>query len=58
MTLLSSRLSLSLSLFPLADSVYKAFDSTTAVSARCGHGWSHAFVCSWDPVRYNTNNCE
>jgi len=29
--------SLTLSLFPLADSVYKAFDSTTAVSARCGH---------------------
>lgn len=31
-------------------SVYKAFDPTTAVSARCGHDWRHALVGSPDPV--------
>lgn len=40
-----------------SDSVYKAFDPTTAVSARCGPRWRHALV-SRDPVVDISYNCE
>lgn len=39
-------------------SVYKSFDPTTAVSARCGHDWRHALVGSPDPVVIIFYNCE